>query len=128
MSQRPAKVPGRGPPRRHLRQEDAGRGEQRGGYAMTAPSNHPAEIERAREARETLVELRDWIPDDDGSQSSFALAEVVRTWNASEADPIWVALIELIPPRTDEPVDEACETIRRHAVKLLEALWDSEHQ
>jgi len=44
---------------------------------MTAPSNHPAEIERAREARETLVELRDWIPDDDGSERSFALAEVV---------------------------------------------------
>ncbi len=29
---------------------------------------------------------------------------------------------------TDEPVDEACETIRRHAVKLLEALWDAEYQ
>ena len=95
---------------------------------MPARSNHPAEIERAREARETLVELRDWIPDDDGSQRSFALAEVVRTWNASEHDPIWVALTELIPPRTDEPVDEACETIRRHAVKLLEALWDAEYQ
>jgi hypothetical protein len=36
--------------------------------------------------------LRDSIPDDDGSQRSFALAGVVRTWNASENDPIWVAL------------------------------------
>ena len=25
-------------------------------------------------------------------------------------------------------VREACETIRRHAVKLLEALWDAEYQ
>ncbi len=62
------------------------------------------------------------------TQRSFALAEVVRTWNAGENDPIWVAVTELIPPRTDEPVDEACEMIRRHAVKLLEALWDAEHQ
>jgi hypothetical protein len=34
----------------------------------------------------------------------------------------------LIPPRTDEPVDEACEKIRRSAVNLLEALWDAEYQ
>jgi hypothetical protein len=97
---------------------------------MTATTDHPAEpeLERVREARDTLVELRDYIPDDDGSQRSFALAEVVRTWNASEDDPIWVALTELIPPRTDEPVDEACEQIRRSAVKLLEALWDAEYQ
>ena len=95
---------------------------------MPAPSNHQAEIERAREARETLVELRDWIPDDDGSPRSFAVAEVVRTWNTGENDPIWAALTELIPPRTDEPVDEACEKIRQSAVHLLEALWDAECQ
>ena len=67
-------------------------------------------------------------PDDDGSQRSFALAEVIRTWNAGEQDPIWAALTELVPPRTDRPVDEACEKVRRSAVNLLEALWDAEHQ
>src|SRR4051812_29176589 len=101
MSRRPGGQ-GRGPPGRHDRRRRRRPGEHRGGYAMTATTDHP-ELERVREARQTLVELRDWIPDTEGGMRGFAFAEVVRTWNIGEGDPIWVALTELIPPRTDEP-------------------------
>jgi hypothetical protein len=92
---------------------------------MQATTDHPAqaELDRARDARYTLSEPRDWIPDaDGGGLRSFALAEVIRTWNIGEDDPIWVALAHLILPRRNEPVDEACEKIRRATVNLLEAL------
>lgn len=96
---------------------------------MKATTDHAApELERVREARQTLIELRDHIPDDDGTWRSLALAEVIRTWPAGDDDPIWAALTELTPPRTDEPLDEACEKIRQAAVNLLEALWDAEYQ
>jgi hypothetical protein len=97
---------------------------------MTATTDHPArpELERAREACETLVELRDWIPDADGGMRGFALAEIVRTWNIGEDDPLWFALAQLLPPRRTEPKDEACEKIRLAAVDLLEALREAEYE
>ena len=63
MSPRPD-VPGRGPAPPATPDKEAPAGRTRGGYAMSAPIHHPAqaEIERVREARDTLVELRD----DDG--------------------------------------------------------------
>jgi hypothetical protein len=78
---------------------------------MQATTDHP--LDRVREARQTLIELCDHIVDaDDDSQRGFALAEVIRHWNASSGESTWAAIIALIPSRPGDPVDEASEEIR----------------
>jgi hypothetical protein len=93
---------------------------------MSAITDHP--LDRVREARATLAEVRDHIADDGGERRDFALAELIRTSDQAADDPIWSAVVSLVPPRPGEPVDEASEQIRQHAVEFLAAVGDCEDE
>ena len=92
---------------------------------MRAATDHP--LDRVREARETLVELRGHIADDGGTPRDFALSQVIRNSDQADDDPLWKAIVAVVPPRPGEPFDQASEEIRQHAVELLVALGDCEY-
>ena len=94
--------------------------------ATTTSLERGEAITRAHEALEVLVELRDHIPDLDGSWRSSAVAKVIRHWNAGPDAPIWMAIQALLPPVGG--ADPESSKLREAAENLLVALWDAEYE
>ena len=96
---------------------------------MPATTDRPrsSNVDRAREALDTLVELGAHVPDIDGTRRSAAISYIIRHKAAGDA-PIWLAINALLPPPVDEDPDLESEKLRTAAESLLMALWDAEYE